>query len=75
MNTEEKINEVLEKVRPYIQMHGGDISLLEIRETTAVIRFEGSCASCPLINITYNKVIKPLVAQAAPEIINVILEV
>ncbi len=74
MNREEKINTVLEKVRPYIQMHGGDVSLLEIKENTAIIRFEGSCSSCPLINITYNKVIKPLVLEAVPEITGVILE-
>jgi len=74
MTTEEKINKVLEKVRPYIEMHGGDVRLLEVRGETAFLKFDGSCASCPLANITYNKVIKPLITEAAPEIIKIVLE-
>jgi len=71
---EEKISAVLEKVRPSIQMHGGDVSFLRAEGETAFLRFEGSCASCPLVNITYNKVIKPLIVAEVAEIKNVIIE-
>jgi len=74
MSSEEKINAVLEKVRPYINMHGGDVSLVDVKGDTAIISFSGSCTDCPLSAITYNKVIKPLVLEAAPEITKIILE-
>jgi Fe-S cluster biogenesis protein NfuA len=74
MKVEEKIEKAIEKVRPYIQMHGGDVTLTEVKENTAFVRFEGTCGSCPLTGITYNKVIKPLIMEAAPEITKVILE-
>lgn len=74
MSMEDKINEVLEKVRPYIQAHGGDIELLSAEEETASFRFHGSCASCPLANITYNNVIRPLLQEAVPEIKNITIE-
>ena len=73
MNAEEKINVVLQKVRPYIQMHGGDVKVAEIKGETAFIKFEGSCAGCPLVNITYNKVVRPLIVEAVPEISNVVI--
>jgi len=71
---EDKIAAVLEKVRPYIQMHGGDVRLLRIENNVAFFRFDGSCESCPLINITYNKVIRPLILEAVPELSKVVLE-
>ena len=73
MNTEEKINTVLENVRPYIQMHGGDVSVEEIKGETVFIKFHGACAGCSLVGITYNKVIKPLLTEAVPEITNIVI--
>jgi Fe-S cluster biogenesis protein NfuA len=73
MNTEDKVNAVLEKVRPYIQAHGGDVVLLNIQEETAFIKFQGSCASCPLANITYNNMIKPLLLEEVGEIKNIVI--
>jgi len=74
MDTSEKITAILEKVRPYIQMHGGDVSLLEIREKTAILKFDGSCTSCPLLTITVNRMIKPLITGGIPEIENILFE-
>jgi Fe-S cluster biogenesis protein NfuA len=74
MNTTEKITAILEKIRPYIQMHGGDVRLSEVRETAAILKFEGNCAECPLLTVTVHRVIKPLLAEEAPEITEIIFE-
>jgi Fe-S cluster biogenesis protein NfuA len=74
MNLEEKITAVLEKIRPYIQMHGGDVFLSEVRETTAILRFEGNCAMCPLLTVTASRVVKPMLTEAVPEITNILFE-
>ncbi|MCK9352369.1 MAG: NifU family protein [Candidatus Pacebacteria bacterium] len=74
MTLEEKITAVLEKIRPYIQMHGGDVSLSEVRGDAAILRFEGTCSQCQLLTITVNRVVKPMLAEEVPEITKVIFE-
>lgn len=70
---EAKINAVLDKVRPYIQSHGGDVRLISIDGANATLAVEGACVGCPLASLTYNKVIKTLLEEEVPEIKNFIL--
>jgi Fe-S cluster biogenesis protein NfuA len=65
---EDRINALLEKVRPYIQMHGGDVQLLRIEDNTAVMKVHGACVNCSLASVTYNKTIGPLVIKEIEEI-------
>jgi Fe-S cluster biogenesis protein NfuA len=43
---EERILLVLEKVRPFIQMDGGDIELVAVEDRNAVVRLHGACVGC-----------------------------
>ena len=75
MTLEERINAVLDKIRPYIQMHGGDVYLSETRNgDSAILKFEGSCAQCQLLTVTVNRVVKPMLAEEVPEITKIIFE-
>ena len=74
MSIEEKIIAILEKIRPYIQMHGGDVRLAEVRDNAAILKFEGNCAECPLLTVTVNRVVKPLLAEEVPEITKILFE-
>ncbi len=74
MTVEEKITAILEKIRPYIQMHGGDVFLSEVKNDTAILKFEGNCSQCPLLTVTVNRVVKPLIQEEMPEITKVIFE-
>ena len=43
-----KINELLdEKVRPYLMGDGGYLEILELKDQTLKIRYQGACGSCP----------------------------
>ena len=66
--TEEKVNALLDKVRPYIEMHGGNVQLLRIEGGTAVIKVHGACTNCSLANVTYNKTVGPLIVKEVDEI-------
>jgi Fe-S cluster biogenesis protein NfuA len=46
-------------VRPMLQTHGGDLTLLAVREGVVVLRFEGACVGCPLRPITLAVTIEP----------------
>ena len=73
-NVEDKINALLEKVRPYIQMHGGDVILLRVEGSTAFMKVHGACVDCSLASVTYNKTIGPLIVKEIPEISTVEFE-
>lgn len=70
----DKVEFVLEKVRPYVQMHGGDVCLREVRDSVVVLKIDGNCVNCTLANFTYNKLITPLIKERAPEVTDVIIE-
>ena len=43
------MDEVLNRVRPYLVADGGDVAVVEVRSETkdVVLRLEGACGSCP----------------------------
>lgn len=71
--TEERVRAVLEKIRPYIQSHNGDVWLVSINGSVVTLKINGSCVGCRLANFTYNRVVKTLLMEEAPEITDVIL--
>lgn len=71
---ETRINTLLDKVRPYVQMHGGDVILLRVEEGTAYLKVHGACVDCTLASVTYNKNIGPLLIKEVEEIEDVVFE-
>ena len=53
-SVEDKIKKVLEKVRPSLQMDGGDVHFVDFDEKSGVLKVElmGHCAHCPMSSIT-----------------------
>ena len=44
----EKIIEVLDQVRPFLQRDGGDVEFVDYTpEKVVLVRLEGHCAGCP----------------------------
>jgi Fe-S cluster biogenesis protein NfuA len=52
MVTRERVEAVLERVRPFLQADGGDIELLEVQGNSARVRLTGMCAGCPSAHMT-----------------------
>lgn len=71
---EQRAEALIAKVRPYIQMHGGDVQLLNVKAGIATLKIYGSCVGCGLADMTYNKMIGGLLTQEVPEIKKVVLE-
>ena len=49
---EERINEVIDKLRPFLIYDGGNIEFVEYKDGICYIRFLGACANCELIDMT-----------------------
>jgi Fe-S cluster biogenesis protein NfuA/nitrite reductase/ring-hydroxylating ferredoxin subunit len=67
-----RVSDALDRVRPYLGSHGGDVDLLEVTDGPdgAVLRlaFTGSCKSCPSSAVTLELAVEDAVRAAAPEI-------
>ena len=74
MTIQERVEKVLEKIRPYIQSDGGDIALVSIDETAGVVkvRLSGACGSCPSSTATLKGGVERMVRQEIPEIKEVV---
>jgi Fe-S cluster biogenesis protein NfuA/nitrite reductase/ring-hydroxylating ferredoxin subunit len=72
-----RVSDALDRVRPYLGSHGGDVDLLEIvpgerpGESTVRLAFTGSCKSCPSSAVTLELAVEDAVRAAAPEITSI----
>jgi Fe-S cluster biogenesis protein NfuA/nitrite reductase/ring-hydroxylating ferredoxin subunit len=63
-----RVSDALDRVRPYLGSHGGDVELLEVSGDTLRLAFQGSCKSCPSSAVTLELAVEDAVRAAAPEI-------
>lgn len=70
----ERVKTALETVRPRLQADGGDVELVEVREATAVLAFQGSCVGCSMANQTLTRLLEQHLRQAVPELVAVTAE-
>lgn len=68
-----KVETVLKKIRPYIQMHGGDVQLVEVKAGVVKLKICGACVGCPLADLTYNKTMGALIREEVPQIKKVVI--
>jgi Fe-S cluster biogenesis protein NfuA/nitrite reductase/ring-hydroxylating ferredoxin subunit len=70
-----RVSGALDRVRPYLGSHGGDVDLLEITDgpdgQLVRLSFKGSCKSCPSSAVTLELAVEDAVRAAAPEIASI----
>ncbi len=72
MLDKEKVKEVLEKIRPQLQMDGGDVELVEITDDGIVkVRLLGHCAGCMHAQQTLTFGVERAIKQFVPEVVRV----
>ena len=66
---EERINKVLEHIRPYLQIDGGDVELVKTDDKGIVeLRLLGACNTCPLRHMTLRAGIERAIIHEIPGI-------
>ena len=69
----EKVEEVLAKVRPFLQRDGGDVELVDVDAGgTVKVRLRGACSGCPGAKITLKQGIEKVLKQEIPEVKEVV---
>ena len=71
---EERVNEALDNVRPYMESHGGNVELISLEDGVARIRLEGSCDGCPASSSTLELAIKTALDETAPDLLGIEVE-
>ena len=73
MTAHDKIIEVLDSIRPAIQADGGDVELLEYRESDGVVqvRLLGACESCPISMMTLKDGLERRLKRSVPGVVEV----
>ncbi|MCE5291239.1 MAG: NifU family protein [Nocardiaceae bacterium] len=64
----QRVSAALERVRPYLGSHGGDVKLLSVEGNVVKLQFAGSCQSCPSSSVTLEFAVEDAIRAAAPEI-------
>jgi Fe-S cluster biogenesis protein NfuA/nitrite reductase/ring-hydroxylating ferredoxin subunit len=65
---EERVAAALERVRPYMESHGGNVELLGVEDGVARLRLEGSCKTCSASSATLELAVRQALEEAAPDL-------
>ena len=72
MIDKEKVKESIDKIRPSLQADGGDVELVEVTDDgTVKVRLQGTCAGCPMSQMTLKAGIERTLKEDIPDIVAV----
>lgn len=69
---QEKVKEVLEKIRPFLVKDGGDVELVGVEGGTVKLKLTGACAGCPMSQMTLKNGIERMLKEEIPEVKEVV---
>jgi len=64
----EKVEAVLNDIRPMLQRDGGDVELVDIQGGIVTVRLQGACAGCPMSQMTLRNGIERVLKERIPEV-------
>ena len=67
MISKERVESVLNRVRPFLQADGGDIELMTVNGNSAEVRLTGMCAGCPSAHMTLHVGVESAIREEIPE--------
>jgi Fe-S cluster biogenesis protein NfuA len=62
----------IQKVRPYLKSHGGDVEFAGVRDGIVHLRLHGTCGSCPSSSITLKNAVEDALFEVAPDIVEIV---
>jgi len=65
---EEKVKAAIEKIRPALQMDGGDIEFVRMEGKDVHVRLRGACCGCPSASYTLSMGVERAIRNDVPDI-------
>lgn len=66
-----QVQEVLDKLRPFLLRDGGDCQLVDVEDGIVKLRLLGACGSCPSSTITLKAGIERALLEEVPGVLEV----
>jgi Fe-S cluster biogenesis protein NfuA len=67
----DKVNKAIQRIRPQLQMDGGDVELISVENGVVKVRLKGACGGCPMATLTLKQGIERVIKEDVPEVIRV----
>lgn len=67
----DKVEEVLNKIRVGLKSDGGDIELVDIKDSVVYVKLKGACGTCPMSTLTLKNWVEANLKKEIPEISSV----
>ena len=68
----ERVQEVLDQIRPALQADGGDVELVEVTDEGVVrVSLVGACRGCPMSQLTLSNGVERVLKEHIPEVVRV----
>ncbi len=65
----DKVQQVLaSRVNPAIRSHGGMVSLIDVKDEIAYLKFGGGCQGCGMVDVTLKQGVEVMLKEAVPEL-------
>lgn len=65
----QKVTEVIDDIKPFLQRDGGDIELIDVTDDGVVkVRLRGACQGCPGAAMTLKMGVEARLKESMPEI-------
>lgn len=65
----EKVQKIIDEIRPALEADGGNIELVDVQEDGVVkVRLVGACGSCPMSQMTLKRGVEARLKAKIPEI-------
>lgn len=64
----ERVEEALIKVRAGLKSEGGDIELIDVKDTVVYVKLKGACGTCPMSILTMKNWVESSIKKELPEI-------
>lgn len=71
MKVENKIKEIIEKIRPYLNQDGGDVEFIKFENGICYVKLSGACAGCMFADMTLQNTVEEMIISEVPEVIKV----
>jgi Fe-S cluster biogenesis protein NfuA len=72
MELKDRVQEVIEMIRPSLQADGGDIELVDVVDNIVQVRLQGACGVCPSSIYTLKLGVERMLTERIPEIKEVV---
>jgi len=64
----DKVQAVLDDIRPNLRADGGDVELVDVKDGIVSVRLKGACAGCPMSTMTLKNGIERLLKQEVKDV-------